>query len=499
MRIVDRRSGRRRPGGSSALRPASAAPGRGAAPKLVVLLVVDQMRTDYVDAVPEGLDGRAQADPGHRGRVVFERRISLPHDLHVRRARHHRHGRVSPIATVCSRTRGSIAAAGRIGDVHRRSQRRRTSATSTARPAATARVSLRLPTLGRRAAAPAGRACRHDGAQGTERHHDGRARRPRGHVAERRAPAWLRDLDGLRQRARPERQGIHRRESDRARTSARSGIGCFRSRAIRRPTTAKAKRHREGGRPPSRTRCGPDDAAVHDQWEMSPYADDVPRADGRWRSSMPRRSVSATTTDLLAVSFSSPDLLGHAFGPHSQEIQDMYLRLDRTIGTLLDALDAKVGRGRYVVGLGSDHGVSDMPEQARSRGPGRGPPQQRAADVDRRRRDADGLRPGQLRGTAGVERPVLRAEGVREAAGQLQRAGTDRQDHPGAAGNRGGVQQRGARATRRASTIRGGERRRSATSRVAAAISGWRSSPGGCSRPPAPPTDRRTRTISACR
>ncbi len=110
-----------------------------------------------------------------------------------------------------------------------------------------------------------------------------------------------------------------------------------------------------------------DDPAVQDQWEMSPYAD-------MYLARMAAALVESEglgqrdAIDMLAVSFSSPDLLGHAFGPHSQEIQDMYLRLDQTIGTLFDALDAKVGRGRYVVGLGSDHGVSDMPEQIRSLG-----------------------------------------------------------------------------------------------------------------------------------
>jgi arylsulfatase A-like enzyme len=74
-------------------------------------------------------------------------------------------------------------------------------------------------------------------------------------------------------------------------------------------------------------------------------------------------------TDFLGVSFSSPDLVGHGFGPLSQEVQDMYAQLDLTIGTLLDRLDALVGRDRYVVALTSDHGVSLLPEKgAMSRG-----------------------------------------------------------------------------------------------------------------------------------
>ena len=110
-----------------------------------------------------------------------------------------------------------------------------------------------------------------------------------------------------------------------------------------------------------------DDPAVRDQWEMSPYADEYL---ARLAAALVEAEAlgQRETTDVLAIGFSSPDILGHAFGPHSQEIEDMYLRLDHTIGTLFDALDAKVGRGRYVVGLSSDHGVADIPEQTRSSG-----------------------------------------------------------------------------------------------------------------------------------
>jgi predicted AlkP superfamily pyrophosphatase or phosphodiesterase len=66
---------------------------------------------------------------------------------------------------------------------------------------------------------------------------------------------------------------------------------------------------------------------------------------------------------VLAVSFSSPDLVGHAFGPRSHEIEDMYARLDLTIGALFDALDAQVGKDQWVVGLSADHGVTPIPEQ----------------------------------------------------------------------------------------------------------------------------------------
>ena len=66
-------------------------------------------------------------------------------------------------------------------------------------------------------------------------------------------------------------------------------------------------------------------------------------------------------TDFLAISFSSTDYAGHAWGPNSVEVQDMYLRLDQNIATLLTTLDGSVGAGNYTVFLTSDHGVVDVP------------------------------------------------------------------------------------------------------------------------------------------
>jgi predicted AlkP superfamily pyrophosphatase or phosphodiesterase len=60
-------------------------------------------------------------------------------------------------------------------------------------------------------------------------------------------------------------------------------------------------------------------------------------------------------TDFLTVSFSSPDYIGHTIGPRSIELQDTYLRLDATIADFLTYLDAQVGKGNYVVFLTADH------------------------------------------------------------------------------------------------------------------------------------------------
>jgi arylsulfatase A-like enzyme len=72
--------------------------------------------------------------------------------------------------------------------------------------------------------------------------------------------------------------------------------------------------------------------------------------------------------DLLAISFSATDYVGHAFGPQSREAEDNLLRLDRTLAGLLSLLERRVGAGRVLVVLSADHGVCEAPEWFLSRG-----------------------------------------------------------------------------------------------------------------------------------
>jgi predicted AlkP superfamily pyrophosphatase or phosphodiesterase len=67
------------------------------------------------------------------------------------------------------------------------------------------------------------------------------------------------------------------------------------------------------------------------------------------------------STDVLAISFSSTDYIGHNFGVNSKEIQDTYLRLDKDLERLFKALDTKVGQGQYTVFLTADHGAIHVP------------------------------------------------------------------------------------------------------------------------------------------
>lgn len=65
-------------------------------------------------------------------------------------------------------------------------------------------------------------------------------------------------------------------------------------------------------------------------------------------------------TDFLAVSFSSPDYIGHRFGPASKEVEDNYLRLDLEMEQFLNYLDKTYGKGEYLVFLSADHGVAEV-------------------------------------------------------------------------------------------------------------------------------------------
>jgi len=104
---------------------------------------------------------------------------------------------------------------------------------------------------------------------------------------------------------------------------------------------------------------GPD-AAFYEQWVASPFAD-------TYLTKLAEAAVDSlglgksSATDFLAVGYSSVDHLGHAFGPRSWEIQDILVRLDKDLGELFAYLDKKVGAGNYVVALTADHGVAPVP------------------------------------------------------------------------------------------------------------------------------------------
>jgi len=109
------------------------------------------------------------------------------------------------------------------------------------------------------------------------------------------------------------------------------------------------------------------DADFYNQWVCSPYADTA-LTELAVKAVDSLKLGSSSGTDFLAIGYSSVDIVGHAFGPRSREIQDVLVRLDQDLGNLLGHLDAKVGRGNYVVALSADHGVVPIPEDMQSTG-----------------------------------------------------------------------------------------------------------------------------------
>src|SRR5262249_47189080 len=109
------------------------------------------------------------------------------------------------------------------------------------------------------------------------------------------------------------------------------------------------------------------DATYIAQWERSPFADAYV---GRFAAALVDGFMLGRhdTTDVIGVSFATPDILGHAFGPRSLEQEELYAQLDRTLGTFFEHLDATVGRGEWVVALSADHGVTPIVEQLAAEG-----------------------------------------------------------------------------------------------------------------------------------
>ena len=108
-------------------------------------------------------------------------------------------------------------------------------------------------------------------------------------------------------------------------------------------------------------------AAYYAALYNSPFGNDVLLA-------LARRAIEAEqlgkrdSTDLLCLSFSSNDPIGHCWGPDSQEVLDVTLRSDDIVKELLAVLDRQVGKDGYVLMLTADHGVCPLPEASRRRG-----------------------------------------------------------------------------------------------------------------------------------
>jgi len=109
------------------------------------------------------------------------------------------------------------------------------------------------------------------------------------------------------------------------------------------------------------------DAAFYEQWTASPFSD-------TYVTELAKTAVDSLGlgkgggTDFLGVSYSSLDYVGHSFGPRSREVQDTLVSLDKDLADLFAHLDKKVGRGNYVIALSADHGVAPVPEDMQRTG-----------------------------------------------------------------------------------------------------------------------------------
>lgn len=104
-------------------------------------------------------------------------------------------------------------------------------------------------------------------------------------------------------------------------------------------------------------------------FDLSPFGNDV-LADFAMRAVVEEGLGRDTVPDLLGISFSANDRVGHAYGPDSHEVMDVTVRLDRTLARLFAFLDRGVGLANVVMVLTADHGVAPLPEVFASLRPG---------------------------------------------------------------------------------------------------------------------------------
>jgi predicted AlkP superfamily pyrophosphatase or phosphodiesterase len=109
------------------------------------------------------------------------------------------------------------------------------------------------------------------------------------------------------------------------------------------------------------------DAAYYAALAASPFGNDLVLAFTKTCVTEERLGLH-DVPDLLVVSFSSNDLVGHAWGPDSHEVLDTTLRSDAVVAELLAFLDDRVGKDRYLLGLTADHGVCPLPGVTREKG-----------------------------------------------------------------------------------------------------------------------------------
>jgi predicted AlkP superfamily pyrophosphatase or phosphodiesterase len=111
------------------------------------------------------------------------------------------------------------------------------------------------------------------------------------------------------------------------------------------------------------------DSDFYDELDHSPFLNDLLVSFAK-QAITNEQLGQDSVTDLLTISLSGNDHVGHRFGPYSQEVMDVTLRADKDIADLLDFVDAQVGLRHTTVIFTADHGVSPLPEHAAALGLG---------------------------------------------------------------------------------------------------------------------------------
>jgi predicted AlkP superfamily pyrophosphatase or phosphodiesterase len=118
---------------------------------------------------------------------------------------------------------------------------------------------------------------------------------------------------------------------------------------------------------PHQVRGTPPEPRYYDDLRRTPYADEL-TLEVALEALAAHELGSRGATDLLIVGLSATDVIGHTYGPDSQELMDQVLRLDGVLGRLFQALDERVGREGWVAALSADHGAMPLVEVARQQG-----------------------------------------------------------------------------------------------------------------------------------
>jgi predicted AlkP superfamily pyrophosphatase or phosphodiesterase len=119
--------------------------------------------------------------------------------------------------------------------------------------------------------------------------------------------------------------------------------------------------------PHALSKKGKANKAYYEALEASPFGNELLLALAE-RAVVAENLGQDDVPDLLTISFSSNDIVGHLYGPDSQEVLDTTLRADQIVQKLLDFLDVQVGRDHYALALSADHGVCPLPKSSARKG-----------------------------------------------------------------------------------------------------------------------------------